>query len=178
MKKILLSILLIFMAVGMVGCSEEDINYIDIEATDVDMSVYDGMNSLNHHFKSITPTELLRVYNEGGSGIFYIGYSGCHNCQAAVKYIEEAAANNDVTVYYMDCYNPYDPLSEHVDEFIETFKDVLREDEEGNKTIYTPQVMTFVNGKVADSIIALPEGDSETIVNTYSSIMERFKPAE
>ena len=123
MKKILLSILLIFMAVGMVGCGEEEINYIDIEATDVDMSVYDGMNSLNHHFKSITPTELLRVYNEGGSGIFYIGYSGCHNCQDAVKYIEEAAANNDVTVYYMDCYNPYDPLSEHVDEFIETFKE-------------------------------------------------------
>lgn len=179
MKKLFLTLLSVFLIFSLYACGgeQEEIKYIDIEATNVDMSVYDGMNSINHNFKLITPTELLRVYKEGGSGIFYIGYSGCSNCQHAVANIQKAAEENGVTVYYMDCYNAADLLSDHVDDFIATFSDVL-EERDGEKTILTPHLMTFVNGKVADSIIGLPDGDSDAIVKVYSDAMAKFASQE
>ncbi len=179
MKKIVLTLLSVFLIFSLCACSQqqEEIKYIDIEATNVDMSAYDGMNSINHNFKLITPTELMRVYKEGGSGVFYVGYSGCSNCQHAVSYIQQAAEANGVTVYYMDCYNALDPLSEHVDDFIATFSDVL-EERDGEKTILTPHLMTFVNGKVVDSIVGLPDGDSDAIIKIYSDAMAKFASQE
>ena len=98
----------------MAGCSSvpkgDDINYIDIKSENVDMSGYDGMKSIDHHFMLISPDEFFRVAEEDGSGAFYFGHTGCPSCQHVVKWIEEAATNCDKTVYYIDGYSTVYPL--------------------------------------------------------------------
>ncbi len=167
MKKIL-AILLAVLMITVMGCeTQEEINYIDVNAKNVDMSAYDGMSSTDHHFLAVTPTEVLRLIREGGSGIFLISYSACPNCQNSVKYVEEAAANLGVTVYYMDCYDQSDPLLDNLDEFISVLSPILDE-RDGEKVVLTPEVFQLINGEFGDYLI----GAYETA--DYEGLMQAF----
>ena len=69
----------------------------------IDMSIYEGMKSVDHHFLGVSPQELLRCYKEEGSGIFYLGFKGCGVCQSMTQYVEEAGEKLDKVIYYLDC---------------------------------------------------------------------------
>ena len=89
MKKITGLLLTLLLAISLLGCSKEEAQFIEITSFDVDMSGYEGMPSTNHHFRGITPEEFMRVYEEDGSGIFYIGYKGVEK-QPAQQEINKA----------------------------------------------------------------------------------------
>ena len=169
MKKLLVLMVLVLL-VMFTGCeSKQEINYIDVNTKNVDMSAYDGMNSTDHHFLAVTPTEVLRQVKEGGSGIYVISYTSCPNCQNAMKYIEEAAANLDVTVYYMDCYDPSDPLLDSLDEFTEVLSPIL-EERDGEKIVQTPEVFQLINGEFGDYLIGARETkDYEDLMQIFAS---------
>ena len=169
MKKIL-AILLAVLMVAVTGCDQnEEIKYIDITAKNVDMSAYEGMSSTDHHFLAVTPTEVLRQIEEGGSGIFVVSWKDCINCQHSMRYIEEAAAKLDVTVYYMDCYDASDPLMDKLDEFIEVLSPILDE-RDGEKVVLTPEVFQLINGEFGDYLIGAYEtADYEELMQPFVS---------
>ena len=173
MKKIFGVLLVLIM---LAGCdklpSGEEINYIPIEYKEVDMSGYDDMSSLNHHFKLITPDEYLRIYEEDGSGAFYFGSTSCHYCQEMVKYMEKAAEDSDQTIYYIDVYSASDPLTSVLDEMTEALYPVLVEDSSGEKGIQTPHFLIMINGEYAASKVGGYEGSDEEIVKNYEDMLK------
>ncbi len=170
MKKITGLLLTLLLAISLLGCSKEEAQFIEIASFDVDMSGYESMPSTNHHFRGITPEEFMRVYEEDGSGIFYIGYTGCPNCQAMVPTIEEAAIETDSTVYYLDPYSEDYDFFSYLDDIMATLDPILRHDSDGTATIYTPHIFTLINGEFGTSYI----GGNETLEDLVS-LMEEVK---
>ena len=181
LKKLLLCLLL---ACLMAGCGGEkpDLSY-EVESFAVDMSGYNGVKSVGHAFRGVSPAEVFRALEENGSAVFYLGYTGCHFCQKTVKVLNEAALELGVTVYYIDGYSTVYPLNDenHYDQkLIEALNDYLRTDENGEKALYTPHVFTIINGKIAESMISYDdtgneEKDLENLGKTYRKMLEPFK---
>ncbi len=155
MKKIFRLLFTMVLTMMLFGCeNKQDVNMIAIDSFDVDMSGYLDMNSVNHHFKGITPEEFIRVINEDGSGVFYIGYTNCGSCQNSVAMFEEAAEATDTTVYYLNVY-PEDGVYDFfasMDELTTILDPILRHDD-GEPVIYTPHLIALVNGEFKDSLI-------------------------
>ena len=173
MKKLIMIISILML---MAGCSSvpkgDDINYIDIKSENVDMSGYDGMKSIDHHFMLISPDEFFRVAEEDGSGAFYFGHTGCPSCQHVVKWIEEAATNCDKTVYYIDGYSTVYPLDkEKQDQLYEVLYPVL-EEWDGAKTLLTPHFFIMINGEFAASQVGYTENSEEEAVHHFEDMIK------
>lgn len=182
MKKLLIAMMVAL--VMLTGCKEADPvpNDTTVEAFRVDMSGYQNMPSTNHQFMGVNPSELLKVIEEDRSAIFYIGYLGCGNCQQAVQYINKAASELGVTVYYMDCYGTKEDFNEYVDEFVTVLDPILKADPDGDKGIFTPHVFAVVNGELMDSKVGCSldgtEKSANALVEDYKEIMRYFVTAE
>ncbi len=173
--KRLLSLLLCFgLLLGMVGCSKEaeTITFLDIESFAVDMSGYDGMDADDHNFRGITPEEFIRIYEEGGSGVFYIGYTGCDYCQLYVATFQEAAEETDTTIYYINPYSEEYDFFEYMDELIEILEPILRTSG-GEPIIYTPHIFALINGSFGTSLIGSVDSVDEVI-----ALMEELQTGE
>ncbi len=170
MKKISILLMTFLIAISLLGCSKEETRFIEIESYDVDMSGYEDMPSTNHHFKGITPTEFMRVYEEDGSGVFYIGYTGCSSCQATVSLIEEAAIETDTTVYYLDPYSEEYDFFSYMSDIMAILDPILRHEDDGTATIYTPHIFAMINGEFGQSLI----GGGDT-VDELVSLMEEVR---
>ena len=176
MKKLILVLSLLLM---MTSCGKAA-NYIEINSQDVDMSLYRKMESTNHHFKLIDPSEISRVIDEEGSAIFYIGNSYCPTCNKMVYLMEEAAKKSEKTIYYFDTitsgYKEEDPV---IVELIDDLKDVLYTDERGNKVLNTPHVLVVKNGEIIASAIGKLDPGNEDFVtyvtNYYLKMFNKLK---
>ncbi len=141
----------------------------------IDMSIYEGMKSVDHHFLGVSPQELLRCYKEEGSGIFYLGFKGCGVCQSMTQYVEEAGEKLDKVIYYLDCTSTEYPFKGDIyDEYVSTFEAYLMTNESGVKTVYTPQLMIIKDGKVIDSNIGGFRGFEDEIVEAYEEMMAKL----
>lgn len=148
-----------------------NINVVDVETFAVDMSVYKNMNSTKHNYKGISPKELIKIYNEKGSGSFYIGYDSCPYCQESVSLMNEAAESLGVTVYYIDAYLQGDPLKDYYDEVFDILYPVL-EERDGKKTILTPHFFTIVNGEIVKSNIGGTGSSDQEIIENFKQLLE------
>lgn len=193
MKKVIVLFLSMFL---LFGCSENtsSIDYTyDIVSKDVDMSGYDGVNSTQHAFKAITVDQLFNCFDMKSSAIFYLGRTSCACCQTCVQYLNKAALELGVTVYYIDVYNPDMPLvstegscpecKDRTDKLREYLYEILAENENGEKELQTPTVFSVVNGEIKDNIICLgnyqwdnppTEAQKEKIINRYKQILKPF----
>ena len=175
MKKIMSLVTLVFLLFACTATSNKTIVYTDISSFPVDMSVYEGMKSTNHHFVGISPEEFIKVFREKGSGAFYMGADSCSYCQETVKYMEKAAENMDVTIYYIDVYNNQYPLMEHYEEIYEILLPILLDGSNGEKTIQTPHLFTLVNGEFATSCVGGMKETDEDTVSGFEKILEPIK---
>lgn len=86
---------------------------------------------------------------EKGTGIVYLGFPECPWCQAYVKYLNEVALDLGVEkIYY---YNIRQDRSDNTDEYkkvVSILEKYLQNDEEGNKRIYVPSVITLKKGEI------------------------------
>jgi|GEM_PF-1170304 len=188
LKKILCSLLCVL---TLCSCSDSKQNGVPIN-TDitlntekVDMSVYEGMTSFNHNFEEVNLFEVYDYIENGGSGLFYLGYSNCSNCQAIVKYMDEAAQELDVTIYYIDIdKDEYNILGdkEAFYKILEFFEPVLRK-EDGSAVIYTPELFQVINGEFGEYHIGISddwnydnptESQIENMKEIYRQLMEPF----
>lgn len=189
MKKIFCLFIVLLLVTG---CNESGVNYTyDIKSSEVDMSGYEGVNSVNHNFRKITIDQLFNCVDEKSSGVFIMGMENCGCCQISVRYLNQAAQELGVTVYYIDVYDMSMPLigddcQECVvrrDRLKEILNRILTVGEDGEKKLETPTVFSIVNGEVKDYLIchgnlswdAVPtESQVNKLVNKYKEILKPF----
>ena len=176
MKKLLLvlSILLLVLT----GCGESDSRpetiITPIEgAVSTDMSSYDNMDAHDHAFLEIKATDLLNLVNDGGSGIFFLGYPECYACNVLISIADEAAKEVGVNIYYINVDDPASAFSSHADQITELLYDYLDE-YDGVKQIATPHVFTIIDGEIADSQISAVSGFDATDA-TRQLMIDRYK---
>lgn len=186
MKKLLC---LLFICLLLVGCGDkQDINEVnytyDVNSRAVDMSGYDGLHSTGHQFVGITVDELFNVIDNKSSGAFYLGRTNCACCQTCIKYLNEVAANLNVTIYYLDAYDPIKPITDEevIDKLTEYLYPILAE-VDGERTLQTPTIFSVVNGEFKSSLICLgnwtfddPPTNSQVkkLENKYTEILKPF----
>lgn len=185
MKKILSLLIILF---TLIGCSNKSgVNYTyDIQSRPVDMSGYDGVNSTDHNFEAITVQELFNCIDNKSSGIFYLGRTNCGCCQTTIAYLNQAAQDLDVTVYYMDVYDEQMPITdkEIADKLKLYLFNILYVNEDGERQLQTPTIFSVVNGEIKDSIICLGDfawdedhptkAQENQLINKYKEIFKPF----
>ena len=182
MKKIFLILTMALILVTS-GCQKEEVTKIkqsELESYVVDMSGYKNMSSVNHNFKGVTPETLLKAIDNKESGIFYMGYDGCHVCQNVVSLIDEAAKNLNLSVYYIDCYNELAPLEDYIYEVVDKLKPILNKDSSGEYGIFTPHVFVMIDGEFKESYIGLDDYDGsdkskQKEIEHYQEMMKYFE---
>lgn len=146
-KKIFLCVLILFLC----ACQEkvepkkvEQTIQVDerLNGFTVDMSGYKNMSAFDHQFIAIAPSDLLEIKEEKVTGLFFIGFKGCHVCQEAVQYMNEVAKENNIKIYYIDAYSEKYPLSEVYAEVFEYIRPVI--DGDG---LSTPLVFAVKDGE-------------------------------
>lgn len=170
----------------LVSCGKKtDVNYTyEIKSRPVDMSGYDDLNSTEHAFKAITVQELFNCIDNKSSGIFYLGRTNCGCCQTCISYLNQAAMESNVTIYYMDVYDEQMPITNKdiADQLKLYLFDILFINDKGERELQTPTVFNVVNGEIKDSIICLDKfawDDPPTKAQEYQLLnkyKEIFKP--
>ena len=178
MKRIFLIGMLLMIC--LTGCGKEEklpaksVSITSVETFDVDMSHYRNMSSINHHFKGIAPETYFNLIRNNGSAIVYVGFDTCPVCNKAVSIMEEVAAELDVTIYYINCYDNLYPLIDYIDEFIQLTEPIL-DVKDGEPVVLTPHLITMVNGEFKDSWISIDNLDPENDENDYQKVYDRYK---
>ena len=92
--------------------------------------------------------EIINIL-EKGTGIVYLGFPECPWCQTYVKYLNEVASDLGVEkIYY---YNIREDRSNNTEEYqkvVSILEEYLQNDEEGNKRIYVPSVISVKKGEI------------------------------
>lgn len=183
MKKLIVLIMFLLL---LVGCSRSlkpdfDSNF-EVETYRCDMSAYDGMSSVNHHFLGTTVDELERTLNEKGYGIFVLSYNTCPHCKVLMQYMEEVCEELDVYIYYLDAYSKRYPIvgTDDYDRLFELMKPAC-EKVDGVLGLQTPTLFTIIDGKIIDHKIgaeyegATPsEKEVKQIKQEYRDMMKPF----
>ena len=138
---------------------EQQIKYTyDIVSKRVDMSGYEGVSSTKHNFRLTTPSELFNVIDNKSSGVFFLGTTNCGCCQRVCRYLNEVAQELGVTVYYIDVYNEEESLRDaDVQDKVKEYLYPILGEENGEKTILTPQVFSIINGELSGSQICFDD---------------------
>ena len=184
MKKIFLVFLLMISLIGCKG-NEEKIS-VDFEnqlpTYKADMSLYDGLSSSGHNFLGITVSNLKEAIDQDMSGIFVLSRKGCSHCQILMRYMDEAAKELNVYIYYIDAESSTYPIlgTSDYDLLLELMYPIC-EEIDGEVGLQTPHFFTLVNGEFVDSKIgdkdnSVTTGDkeSERIVSEYKKMMQKF----
>ena len=161
-KKFLLLISIIFIVFTTVGCTKKEVPAVShIENSDeVDMSWYSLLKN-NEGFRGITKETLIdSIGNSNVNAIIYMGYSDCENCQNAIKSIQQAALDNNQTVYYLDTEEEVKTDKDY-DLLLNTLKPILKSMDENNPEdvkLFTPHVFFIKNGELLQGYIGYVGG--------------------
>ena len=165
MKRLFSLFMCLGLLIAMFGCSSGNttVTVDGITSYEVDMSGYEDLDAENNNFRGISPQEFIRVYEEGGSGVFYIGYTSCSYCQVNIALFQEAAEETGTTIYYLDAYSEEYDFFEYYEEIIAILEPILRTNSDGEATIYTPHIFALVNGSFGTSLIGGADSVDEVI---------------
>lgn len=183
MKRI--SFLLVFLLM-LTGCSKtltpDFDSGFELETYRCDMSAYDGMSSVNHHFLGTTVDELERTINEKGYGLFVLSYNTCPHCKVLMQYMEEVASELNVYIYYLDAYSSKYPIvgTDDYDRLFNLIKPVC-EKVDGELGMQTPTLFSIIDGEFIKYKIGGKfqgtepnEKEAEVIKQDYLEIMKPF----
>lgn len=92
--------------------------------------------------------EIINIL-ENGTGIVYLGFPECPWCQRYTKYLNEVAKDMGIEkIYY---YNIREDRKNNTDNYLKIVSilgEYLQYDEEGNKRIYAPSIITLKKGEI------------------------------
>lgn len=185
MKKVFISLIILLLISGCSNKVKPDFDSgFSIDTYRADMSGYDGLTSVNHEFKGITVLDLKSTLDEKGYGVFVLSRTGCDHCQLCMKYINEAAKELGVYVYYIDAESSLYPIlnTDNYDILDECLKPIEEADETGEIVLQTPHFFTIINGEFVDSYVGASfkddlnptENEINTLIKKYKKAMEVF----
>ncbi len=120
-----------------------------------DMSAYENFMDSDHVFVSTTMSEALEAIENKQTFVLYAGFSTCPWCLEAMPILNEVAKEYDAAVSYINTRPDNTRESElrtfdnpEYVEFVEVMKDVLSENDEGQKHMYVPFVFFIKEGEI------------------------------
>ena len=163
MKKILTCLLAVVLLAGCFNKTESKkntssdtltiTNKVSLTSTKVDMKGYKWIRNDVADFQLISLKESLRMFEEGGTGILYYGYTECAWCNRAVPELNEVAKELNLTIYYVDASAKVE--KEDYKKLLEYIDPVLKVNSSGEKGFYVPAVIGVKNGKLTDYHVSL-----------------------
>lgn len=117
----------------------------------------------------------------GGDGVVFLGFKECPWCQKLLPIIDEAAAAEDVAVYYLDIRKLREDNTAEYRELASILAPFLPKDENGDVRITVPDVSFVSNGEIIDRHEMESVTDEEKTPDTYWTeerkvrAVERFK---
>lgn len=151
MKKKLLYVLLIILVIG--ACFSIYVYFNDSTRFYLSYTVYNYFPyengkyikvdiPVNNKVKYLNEEEVISFF-ESGTGVVYFGYPECPWCRNIVGPLTLASRESGEKLYYVDVHKltSKDKLFEILDSF-------LKEDDEGNKKLYVPDVYFVHDGEI------------------------------
>lgn len=152
--------LIILTIVGLLflgGCAKKTVVETDGEKFASEYSKVDKDNN----FVYKTDKEIINIL-KNGTGVVYLGFPECPWCQAYVPMLESVSIENNIdTIYYLNVLDIRKNNTTEYQEIVSILKDYLPNDDEGNKRIYVPAVITVNDGKITGF-------DDETSKDTHN----------
>ena len=139
----------------------------------------------NNPVKYIEFNEVIDLLTTG-TGVIYFGFPGCPWCRNMIPVLFDVANENNSLVYY---FNPSDIRTngdENYQKLVNILKDYLMENDNGEKTLYVPDVYFIRDGKIVghhlstvDSqtspAIPLTDEQTEELKNIYQELFKKIK---
>lgn len=167
-RNYILTFMTISLLLSLFGCSKKTAvikSYIG-GAGVADMSEYTELTNADG-FASITKEQLIAsIGDKNVNAIIYMGFSGCSNCQKAIKSIQDAAIKAEQTVYYLDLTAEIVEDTDY-DEIYNALESILTiKGDDTEPQLYTPQVFVIVGGELYRGYIGYDENFN------YSDLMD------
>ena len=131
-------------------------------------------------------TEILDVIKTK-TGIVYFGFPECPWCRNAVPVLLDSAKNNNIEkIYYLNPKDYRNLDNRDYQELVSILNPYLKEDENGIKKLYVPDVYFIKDGKVVgnhlgtidsqdDPYVALTDNQRKELYNIYSDLLNKIK---
>lgn len=184
MRKTVLMIALLFLLAGCSGNKKLDLSSgYKPETYRADMSGYNGLKSVGHQFEGTTVSQLKRTVDEKEYGVFVLSRVECPHCQQLMHLINDVAAENDVTVYYIEADSRQYPILDTPDydvlyEILLPAMNVV----DGEKALQTPTIFAIYKGEIIDSMVGATwrgldpsDKDVADTIRRYEQIISPFK---
>ena len=141
MKKKLLFIIPMLFVLLLVGCKKEetDAQKFAKEYTTV---------TEDNYFVYRDIEEIIKIL-EHGTGVVYLGFPECPWCQAYVKTLNEVADIEGLEkIYYFNILEDRKNNTEKYQKIVNILSEYLQYDNEGNKRVYVPAIISVVEGEI------------------------------
>lgn len=102
----------------------------------------------NNPIKYVNFDEVIDILSSG-TGIIYFGFPGCPWCRNIIPVLFEMASTNNIdTIYYFNPSNIRSNNDENYKKLVNILSDYLMENDNGEKTLYVPDVYFIRNGEI------------------------------
>lgn len=185
MKKVIVILLSLLL---LCSCNEEDIPEINypyqINYEECDMSGYEGITSTGHIFRKIHCQELFNCIDQKSSGVFLYGTNYCGCCQLILRYLNQAAQDLNVNIYYIDIYEEFVKDEDGYclnEDLMRLYMSDILSTVDGKKEIETPTLVSIINGEIFDNQICVnntnwvDSSDENVYTKNVEKLLARYK---
>lgn len=187
-------------AVSTLAPDEVQAGSVVLKTKTLDMSEYQYLDDEDPAFVQITFDEMLRLFEEDGTGVVLLSYETCPWCNRAVPVLDEAAKAEGIQVFYVDIYEDEmvkDKTEEEWNEALDTFysyadsilkHETNEETGESEPVLYVPLVIGIKNGEITgshtslvssftltDETVQLTAAQHEELLADYEDIIESIR---
>lgn len=141
MKKKMSFLLLFVLLLSLTACKEKITDSQKFKDEYSNVSEYNVFTYKNSE-------EIIKIL-EHGTAVVYLGFPECPWCQAYVPILNEVADMEGLEkIYYYNIYNDRKENTDTYRKMVNILSEKLRYDNEGNKRIYVPAIITVSNGEI------------------------------
>lgn len=113
-----------------------------------DMSGYEGFTNKKHSFIEKNMDDVLRVFEEKKSGIFYFGYTDCAWCVDALPIMNKVASEQNVNIGYINISDKKAFTNKQLQKVGIHMENYITKDEEDKYELYVPMVLVVEKGNI------------------------------
>lgn len=126
------------------------------------------LTKANNRFIYASTQRVLGIL-EKGSGLVFLGFPSCPWCQQFAPILDEAATQGKLpAIYYLNIREAQAQDPETYQKIVNTLKDHLKTDEEGNPRVYVPDITAVRQGTIVGRFNRESSADDEQPVTPES----------